>query len=151
VTYNYGVASYVTGTGLASFTIAVADVAAVKTAATEQGFATRMDPRGGCMIVGPDGYRVLAVAQAAVAAVAPREEAFFGVRLHVKDSEAAAAWYVDTMRMQALPQPQTNTAADGEPTDVFLGYSQDQVCKGAVACARVPLYTTMKKVIFAEI
>jgi len=127
VTYNYGVASYATGAGLASFTIAVDDVAAVKSAASTQGFATRMDPRGGCMIVGPDGYRVLAVAKAAAAAVAPRDEAFLGVRLHVKDSDAAAAWYVDTMQMQVLPQPQTATAADGESSDVFLGYSQDQV------------------------
>jgi hypothetical protein len=127
VTYNYGVASYAVGTGLASFTLAVVDVAATKAAAAAQGFATRLDPRGGCMIVGPDGYRVLAVAQSSLDKGAARAEAFLGVRLHVRDSDAAAAWYVETLQMAVLPRPQTGSAADGDPADVFLGYSPDQV------------------------
>ena len=72
VTYNYGVEAYATGSGLASFAVAVPDAVESARLATSLGYHVRHvgnQGAGGVMVLGPDGYRFSLVDKKASACV----------------------------------------------------------------------------------
>jgi len=81
VTYNYGVSEYATGTGLASFSLAVDDVAGAVEKASSLGYHAR-NKAGGVMVIGPDSYRFLLVPKEKTL-LDGRVEPMLSIRLHV--------------------------------------------------------------------
>jgi lactoylglutathione lyase len=147
VTYNYGVEAYATGSGLASFAVAVPDAVESARLATSLGYHVRHvgnQGAGGVMVLGPDGYRFSLVDKKASAlslpALTKREEPFLSVKLHVADLAVTQAFYSDVLGMTDLFGASTTTTTSGSPAaadevlgslrndgDLVMGYSRDQV------------------------
>mmetsp|Transcript_30363 Transcript_30363/g.86928 ORF Transcript_30363/g.86928 Transcript_30363/m.86928 type:complete len:386 (+) Transcript_30363:260-1417(+) len=85
LTFNYGLDSYTSGTGLREFGLYVPDVAAAAKAATDLGYKEE----NGC-IVGPDGYRFRLLAKPE-----GRTERFLYTMCRVTDVAKAVAFYKD--------------------------------------------------------
>lgn len=94
ITYNYGVASYEIGAGLAGFEMYVDDVPAALAAAAELGYVAE-DGR----LAGPDGYRF-----ALFPRPEGRREVFRAVRFDVFAPGRAARWYIRMLGMKGPPE-----------------------------------------------
>lgn len=118
LTYNYGVGSYKSGTGLEHFAIGVDDPTAALNAASALGYSSEGD-----ILTGPDGYqfRILPPMRS--------EERFLYVALRVKELPKAVQFYGDVLGMNDLTFDYEYLAFTRGGSDLMrvVGYNDDQV------------------------
>ena len=139
VTYNYGVDSYQTGSGLASMALAIPNVAEAAKAAVQLGYLVRNIGRG-VMVLGPDGYRfnlidnkeLADLSTAPTSEVATRAEPFLAVRLHVANLAVTQDFYSRVLGMKVLESDGKAEQPDAlaglrRSEDLVMAYSPSQV------------------------